>query len=179
MSSYPPPIPTNAPDAHFPPLPPQIPRQKNWFDRNWKWLIPTVLILFLMIVGGFVAAVFYGVTHMMRGAEPYQVAVERAMKNPDIQAKLGTPMKVGWFTSGSVNLNNSSGSASLAIPLSGPKGSGTIYVEAKKRAGIWAYETLEFAPNDGQRIPLLDSSLPGVTPRPDAPPDKSSDDGST
>jgi hypothetical protein len=47
------------------------------------------------VIGGFFAALFYGVTHMMRGSEPYQVAVARAMKNPDVQAKLGAPMKVG------------------------------------------------------------------------------------
>ena len=60
MSSYPPPIPTNTPDAPFPPLPPQFPRQKNWFDRNWKWFIPTLFVAFLLVLSGFVAAVFYG-----------------------------------------------------------------------------------------------------------------------
>ena len=181
MSSYPPPIPTNAPDAHFPPLPPQIPRQKNWFDRNWKWLIPTLLLAFLLVIGGFVAAVFYGITHMMRGSEPYQVAVESAMKSPDVQAKLGTPMKVGWFTMGNINLNGASGSASLSIPLSGPKGSGVIYVEARKKGGTWRYETLEFAPNDGARVPLLDETLPQIPPSApsNAPDGTSKDDGST
>ena len=169
---------TNAPDAHFPPLPPGIPRQKNWFERNWKWLIPTLAILFILVIGGFVGAVFYGITHMMRGSEPYQVAVERSMKNPDVQARLGTPMKIGWFTMGNMNLNGASGSASLAIPLSGPAGAGTIYVEAKKRAGIWRYQTLEFAPSTGERIPLLDSTLPQLPPA-SAPGSPSKDDDAT
>jgi hypothetical protein len=180
MSSYPPPIPSNAPDAHFPPLPPQYPRQKNWFDRNWKWFIPTVVVALLLVVGGFVGAIFYGVTHMFTGSEPYKVAVDRAMKSPAVQENIGTPMKVGWFTSGNENLNGPSGSASLSISLTGPKGSGTIYVEAKKRAGTWRYETLEFAPASGARIPLLDSSLPQIPPLARAAPDGASkDDGST
>ena len=91
------------------------------------------------------------------------------MKNADVQAKVGTPMKVGWLTSGSINLNGPSGDASLAIPLSGPKGAGTIYVEAKKKAGTWRYETLEFAPSDGARVPLLDESLPQILPAPASP----------
>ena len=181
MSSYPPPIPTNAPDAHFPPLPPQFPRQKNWFDRNWKWFIPTLVVAFLLVIGGFVGALFLGITHMFAGSEPYKVAVERAMKSPAVQEKIGAPMKVGWLTSGNENLNGPSGSASLSIPLSGPKGSGTIYVEAKKKAGTWRYETLEFAPSDGARVPLLDSSLPQIPPSsPSSAPDgDSKDDGST
>jgi hypothetical protein len=73
-------------------------------------------------------------------------------------------MKVGWFTMGSISVNGASGAASLSIPLSGPKGSGVIYVEAKKKGGTWRYETLEFAPNDGERVPLLDSSLPQIAP---------------
>src|ERR1700761_9310781 len=109
MSSYPPPISSNAPGAHFPPLPPQIPRQKNWFDRNWKWLVPTLLIFIVLLIGGFVAPVFFGSPNMRSTSEPYHVAVERAMKNADVQAKLGTPMKVGWLSSGSINLNGPSG----------------------------------------------------------------------
>jgi hypothetical protein len=180
MSSYPPPLSTNAPDAHFPPLPPQFPRRKNWFDRNWKWFIPTLVVALLLLIGGFIGAVFYGVMHMFTGSEPYKVAVERAMKSPMVQEKIGTPMKVGWLTSGNENLNGPSGSASLAISLSGPKGSGTIYVEAKKKAGTWRFETLEFAPKDGPRVPLLDSSLPQTPPAPPvSAPGDSKDDGTT
>jgi hypothetical protein len=96
-----------------------------------------------------------------------------------VQARLGAPIKVGWFTSGNINLNGPSGSASLAIPLSGPKGAGTVYVEAKRRAGTWRYETLEFAPDSGDRVPLLDSSLPQIPVSPTSAPAEKPDDGST
>jgi Cytochrome oxidase complex assembly protein 1 len=177
MSSYPPPPSAPLPGApqHFPPLPPT--RPKNWFDRNWKWMVPLVVVLFFTLIGGFVAAILFGVSHMMRDSIPYQVAVDRATKNTTVQAELGAPIKVGWFTSGNINLNGPSGSASLAIPLSGPKGSGVVFVEAKRRAGIWRYETLEFAPSNGDRVPLLDSGLPQIPASP--PPSEKSDDGST
>jgi hypothetical protein len=182
MSSYPPPPPPVPPQPpvvpqHFPPLPPVSTRPKNWFDRNWKWFVPLVVVVFFTLIGGFVAALLFGVSHMMRDSIPYQVAVDRATKNPTVQAELGAPIKVGWFTSGSINLNGPSGSASLAIPLNGPKGEGVVYVEAKRRAGVWRYETLEFAPATGDRVPLLDSSLPQIPATP-APTEKS-DDGST
>jgi len=167
------------PPAHFPPLPPQSSRPKNWFDRNWKWFVPALIIFCLLIFGGFIAAILFGTMHMFDSSEPYKTAVERAMKNPEVQAKLGTPITVGRFTSGSINLNGPSGNASIEIPLRGPKGRGVVYIEAKKRAGKWAYETLEFAADDGDRIPLLDSTLPQVHPSPSSAPAGKSDDGTT
>ena len=53
-------------------------------------------------------------------------------------------------------MNGPSGSADLAIPISGPNGAGTIYVKAKKVAGIWEYSILEVAiERAGERINLL------------------------
>ncbi len=164
MSTYPPPAPTTPPD-HFPPLPPQAPRQKNWFDRNWKWLVPSIVILFLAIIGGFVAAVFLGVTSMIKSSDAYKVAVQRALESPVVQARLGTPIHVGRFTRGSINLNGSSGDADLNIPLHGPRGDAMIAVIAKKRAGRWTFDTLEVdVEGDNQPIQLLDQ-VPTPSPR--------------
>jgi hypothetical protein len=174
MSTTPPP----PPPTHFPPLPPPPTRPKNWFERNWKWFVPALIIFCLLIFGGFLAAIFFGVTQMMRTSPPYQIAVERALKSPDVQAKLGTPITVGRFTSGGINLKGPSGSATLEIPLRGPKARGVIYVEAEKHFGIWAYKTLEFAPDNGDRIPLLDSTMPRIIPLPPDEKDKR-DDGTT
>jgi hypothetical protein len=58
--------------------------------------------------------------------------------------------------SGNININGPSGNANLAIPLSGPKASATLYVVAEKRAGKWEYSTMEVAPEgQGERIDLL------------------------
>ncbi len=169
-------IPPAPPPQTFPPLPPQYPRPRTWVERNWKWFIPSLVIFALLVFAGFVGAVLFGVTHMIRNSIPYRVAVERAMKNPDVQAELGMPITVGRLTTGKINTNRSNGFARLAIPLRGPKGRGLIYVEAEMRFGAWSYRTLEFAPDAGDRIQLLDSTLPRIVPLP--PADQSSD-GST
>jgi len=44
--------------------------------------------------------------------------------------------------SGNTNINGASGEANLSIPISGPKGKGTIYVAAKKSLGRWNYSGL-------------------------------------
>jgi hypothetical protein len=39
-------------------------------------------------------------------------------------------------------VNGGSGDADLTIPISGPKGKGTIYAVATKSAGEWTYSKL-------------------------------------
>jgi hypothetical protein len=77
-----------------------------------------------------------------------------------VSAALGTPIKEGFFTSGSVNVSGPSGKAELAIPISGPKGSATVYVEAAKSMGQWSFSKLVVAIEGGEegrnsRIDLL------------------------
>jgi Cytochrome oxidase complex assembly protein 1 len=172
MSSYPPPVPPSQ-QAHFPPLPPQLPRQKNWFDRNWRWLVPTLVVTAVGVLALFVGGILLFVSTMFTSSDPYKLAVHRAMESPAVQAKLGTPLHIGWLTSGNINLNGPTGEANLSIPISGPRGSGKIIVAAKKRANHWNYDALEVDVSpDNQPIPLLDAASPSVPALPDAkPPD--------
>lgn len=84
------------------------------------------------------------------------MAVAQAESNAAVTQSIGSPLKVGWIVSGNVQVVNSDGHAELSVPVSGPKGSGTLYVEAKKRSGIWRLTFLEFAPKDGgERVKLI------------------------
>jgi Cytochrome oxidase complex assembly protein 1 len=44
--------------------------------------------------------------------------------------------------SGNTSVNGGSGNADLSIPISGPRGKGTIYAVATKSAGEWTYSKL-------------------------------------
>ena len=54
-----------------------------------------------------------------------------------------TPISEGFMPSGSVNVSGSTGTANLSISISGPKGSGTITVEARRSGGNWTYQLLQ------------------------------------
>ena len=56
----------------------------------------------------------------------------------------------------SIKTDGASGTASIAIPISGPDGAATIYVEATQSAGRWTFSKLvvEFA-GSKERIDLL------------------------
>ena len=73
---------------------------------------------------------------------------------------LGSPITEGLLVSGNTNVNGASGDANLYIPISGPKGKGTIYVAASKSLGRWNYTGLivEIAKTN-QRIDLLQSGV--------------------
>ena len=114
----------------------------------------------------FAAAIGFGVFGFMRSSEVVQEAVRRASEHPAVVDALGRPVEPRWWLTGSIQINGPSGHASLAIPLKGPKGAGTLYVEAFKRAGEWRYQTLELAPPSGPRIDLLP---PAPAPPPGSP----------
>ena len=48
----------------------------------------------------------------------------------------------------------STGEANYAIPVTGPRGGGTLYIEARKSAGRWTFRVLTLAPDTGAEIDL-------------------------
>lgn len=117
-------------------------RNPNWWDRNWKWFVPAVCVTFLLVVFSFIGLIFYGVSSMMKSSDPYQVGVQAAKENPEVVAAIGEPISEGFFTSGNINTNGSSGEANLAIPISGPKGDAIIQLDATQSLGRWTFKGL-------------------------------------
>jgi len=87
--------------------------------------------LFVVFVGSVVVIVFSAV----KSTDVYKDALTRAKSHPAVIEALGSPVTEGFLISGNTNVNGASGEANLAIPVSGPKGKGTIYVAAKKSLG--------------------------------------------
>jgi hypothetical protein len=141
--------------------PPAAP--KGWFSRNWKWLVPTLLIVFFVLPLALLGSVFAA----MKNSDAAKESLLRAQSNPLLVQKLGMPMEEGWLVSGSINVSTTSGDADLAVPISGPKAKGKIYVTAHKSAGVWSYSVMEAAiEGSDQRINLLSD----VTSRAEFPP---------
>jgi len=128
----------------------------NWWKRNWKWFVPlgcvTIALLFLVFVGSILVIVFSA----MKSTDVYREALARAKADPTVIEALGSPIKDGFLMSGNTNVNGASGESNLAIPISGPKGNGTIYVSANKSLGQWNYSGLVVEVGQThQRIDLL------------------------
>jgi hypothetical protein len=105
---------------------------------------------------------------LMRSSDAVKLAIATAKSNPALVERLGQPLKTGWFVAGSIEITPASGHAELAIPVSGPKGRGTIYAEARKRAGLWRLNMLQFGGEESDiRLDLL---VADQTPDPISPP---------
>ena len=116
----------------------------NWLQRNWKWLLPSGCLVLVVLTLAFFFAVLFLVFRLMRTADVYQQALDRARHDPALVAALGANIEDGYFMSGNVTENSGgSGSAKMTIPLSGPKGSATLYLVARKSHGAWAFSRLE------------------------------------
>ena len=90
----------------------------------------------------------------IKSTDPYKDALARAKMHPAV-------IKEGFFVSGRTNVNGVAGEANLAIPISGPKGKGTVYVKAAKSLGRWSYSDLVVEIKaTGNRIDLLKGPAP-------------------
>jgi hypothetical protein len=140
------------------------PQRTNWWGRNWKWFVPTgCLGIALLAVGSFfaIAIIVFGA---MKSSDAYKTALAKAKADPRVVNALGSPITDGFFVSGNTNVNGSSGDADLTVPISGPKGKGTVCFVAAKSAGKWTFSQLIVEVGEtGERIDLTEKS-PATTP---------------
>jgi len=113
----------------------------------------------MLFVGGCALMVFFFATSMMKQSEAYKIALARAQANSAVIEAIGSPISQKGIVSGNSNVNGATGEANLSIPLSGPKGKATLYVETKKSTDIWLFQTMVVKiEKTGERIDL--NSLP-------------------
>jgi hypothetical protein len=114
--------------------------RRGWLRAHWK----LVLTIWLGLALSGAAGAFI----WLRSSDATKLAIRTAESNPALVEYLGSPLKTGLFVSGNIEVTPVAGHAELAIPISGPKGSGTIYAEARKLDGLWHLENLEFRSKD-------------------------------
>jgi Cytochrome oxidase complex assembly protein 1 len=139
---------------------PGAPPPRNWWQRNWKWVVPvgclTIVALFALFVAGVVGIAF----RAMKSTDVVREAVATAAASPAVREALGEPVRQGWYLTGNIQVNGPSGQADVAIPLKGSQRDGTLYVVAEKSAGRWTYETLEVeVEGTEERINLLEERV--------------------
>jgi Cytochrome oxidase complex assembly protein 1 len=147
---------SSSPTEYGQPIDGPLRPNRTWFGRNWKWFVPVMVATAVLLFGLLFAGVFELVTSLTTSSDPYKMAVQRAEDSPQVAQEFGRPLKVGGFASGNIDVSGDSGEAEFSIPISGPRETGHIEVNAKKENGKWLFHTLEVEV-DGQDtvIPLL------------------------
>ena len=127
----------------------EVDDKKNWFQRNWKWALPsfgclTVIVVFALLFGAMVSKV----TDMFKDSVPYSVSMETLQKNELVIEILGEPIEPNGMFKGNINYENEEGTADLKIPVKGPKGEATLLVIAEKKGNNWTYQTMNVSFKD-------------------------------
>ena len=128
----------------------------SWWKRNWKWAVPLggclgLLVVFILFIG----SIFYGVTAVLEESQPYEYALETINQDKGITSALGSPIVKDGMIQGSYNNSNGHKTADMKIPISGPKGSGTLFVKATRNDGDWTYNVIRVEIKDDESIDLL------------------------
>jgi Cytochrome oxidase complex assembly protein 1 len=129
--------------------------------RSRPWLVLGGILGAGLLLTGLVAGLVLGVMSLMKSSDVYRDALNQTRQNPAVIAALGSPLRAGWFVTGNISFINDSGAANLAIPVSGPKGRGTIHVIGERANRRWTLKRLDVEiKNTGQRINLIDAQKP-------------------
>jgi hypothetical protein len=83
-----------------------------------------------------------GVESMMHGSPVYGMAVHEAATCPAVLEAMGSPISVGWLTSGEISETGDSGFASLNIPVHGSRTQGYLLLRAQRVEGAWKIDLL-------------------------------------
>lgn len=133
---------------------PQQPQQKGCLGRNWKWMLPVGCLGLLLGLAALIGGIVFVAMSAMKTSEVYKGALAVAQSHPTAVEKLGQPIQDGWFVTGNVKFDATGGNADFAIPVSGPKASGTLHVRAVSPDGAWMYERLDLVVG-GETVSLL------------------------
>jgi len=130
--------------------------QVNKNKRRGLWIGCGLAALVLLCIGLVVAAatgIAAAAFGSIKSSDVYKQAMAEVGSHPEVANTLGTPIEAGWLVSGSISVENAAGDANLAIPISGPKGKGTLYVEATRSAGVWTMNVIQVEV-DGRAEPI-------------------------
>jgi hypothetical protein len=121
-------------------------RNKRWdsvahFKRvQRRWAIAGLIVWVAGIA--LLVAMFAGAFAVINNSEAYKLGVAAIQSNPIAANALGTPIAAGGSRNASISIDGNNGKAALEFPVSGPKASGTAFVEAIKKNGVWSLTRL-------------------------------------
>ena len=107
-------------------------------QRSWAIAGAIVWLGLIVLIGGG----FWGLQSIMKNNGAYELTMAHLRESPRIAETFGDPLRDGFFPMGSVEVSGASGSADLAIGISGPLAAGTAYSKAVRDQGAWRITSL-------------------------------------
>ncbi|MBN2295769.1 MAG: hypothetical protein JXM70_25280 [Pirellulales bacterium] len=146
--------------------------QTGWMGRNWKWFVPVLLLLCVVVaVGLFWAFVgkgelieVYQADKRIKASEPFKMALDAIKADAEVVKQLGEPLETVGQASGEVpkDADAKTGNANFYFDIKGSKDSANVHCQGKMIDGKWGLSALYVTFTDGKRHPVEvggDSSL--------------------
>lgn len=122
------------------------------WDAIYFEKIANFSIVGLILMFGISTTIFTVDYVALRYSMPVKMAMIKANQDKLVLQKIGTSAKAGVFIHGKLKADNNSGQASLQVPVSGSKASGTLSILAYKDKGKWALKRLNLQMSDSGHV---------------------------
>jgi hypothetical protein len=100
-----------------------------------------------------IVAIVFGA---IRSTDVYRTALLTAQKDPRVVEAIGSPIRPGFWFTGSVHTEGRSGNADIEFSIRGPKGKALVHAVATKESGNWHYSELTVTPAAPANSPPID-----------------------
>jgi hypothetical protein len=119
--------------------------QRKW--ARWSFILLGLMALFMVVL-------FFGISAGLKSSEAYKLSVALAEDSAETAEIIGKPFSSG-MPMGNIHVSGPSGNANLSFAVKGPKGKGTVYVEAEKDMGRWKINRIVLEQDaTGKRVDL-------------------------
>lgn len=119
--------------------------QRSW--AKWGFIIFTAFVTLI-------AAMIFVIVTAVKNTEIYKLSSHAVQQSELVIQELGSPLSTG-FPKGSVQISGPTGKADISFSVEGPKGSGTVYIDAFMDMGRWKLNRMELeVEKTGKRIDL-------------------------
>ena len=108
-----------------------------------------------ILIAVFIGSVFYGITTVFEGSDPYEYALEKVNEDERLIGLMGSPIAKDGMIQGNLNYRNGNGKADMRIPIAGLEGKGVVYIKASSVGDDWTYHEIRVELNGNESIDLL------------------------
>ncbi len=122
--------------------------QKSWLSRNYKWLVPVIVILMIAIYG-LVSSGFGGIlsnyTKAYNDPELYEGALKEVRQNERVKTVLGNIQPIDNMTimNGAVNYSEDNKTVNSTIKIKGDNGKAMLDISAIRAESKWDYTEIK------------------------------------
>jgi hypothetical protein len=140
--------------------------EQSWWKKNWKWFLPTFLIMLLLAFGLLLSSSVNGnitdITQAYSDNSLYEKAIEKAKTNKRVIEVIGEiePIDKLAILEGNAIYSNNQNSVELSIRVKGSKGKGKMDISANKIGNKWEYKKINIRIKDPkEEIQILKDTI--------------------